>query len=456
MSTNDFDFNYDDWRPEANFVIEEAKGTSSNGKSIIGKFNGEFFVPNGTSRNKRFYSESLWKKQLARAEVKEMLSDRRMLGTISHDQPLDDKSLLDEKVSHIVTKLEIRDGKGFGEAEILDTVAGRALKTYMSAGVKLFTSSRANGKFDGERNGVPAVDEDNYFLQTFDIVQDPGFRQAKPSLAEAVEQLLIEENNNNNKQPKPPKKNGDPKMELVEQLARDKSKLQDDVSNLSNELETQKSNNVILQSQNDNLKENAEKMEKDLEVLEDYIGLGDPKEIKEKLEDAEKITEAFKDVGEADKIKTALEESKKLIKEYQEVGSSPAKITEALELAQERIQAFEALVSTPEKLAQFADQVEAIMKEQDEVKASTEIKELADELKVSEEKIAKLYGKLDSDEIREFFKGEAEKNENRSRWVKPNTSKDKNLSEGNENNEDESNKSPFKSNAKMLMESFKR
>jgi len=91
-------FKTDIFKPDEAFTLEEAK-EDSNGNSILGKIKGTFFVPNGTSRNNRYYSKSLWEKQLSRPDVKTKLSERRMLGTISHDQEIDDKAVLEGKVS---------------------------------------------------------------------------------------------------------------------------------------------------------------------------------------------------------------------------------------------------------------------------------------------------------------------------------------------------------------------
>jgi hypothetical protein len=176
-----------------------------DGKYIIGRVVGQFFVPGGTSRNGRFYPESLWEKVLKSSEVQERLSERKMFGTIGHDEePVSESQLRNGEVSHIISKLWIDvddSGKklGMGEALILGTQSGINLNIYLRSGVGLNTSSRASGRFlEGkENNGVPVVDEDSYIFETFDFVQDPGFLAAKPELVENFNQSNKEQLNMN-------------------------------------------------------------------------------------------------------------------------------------------------------------------------------------------------------------------------------------------------------------------
>lgn len=180
---------FDAFAPELRYSIEEAKG-EVDGKHVLAKLRGEFFFPDGISRNNRFYSKNLWNKVLAEAAVKERLQERRMFGTISHEQEINDTALLDGKLSHVVTNLGIQEGnKGIGEALILNTHAGRTLNACLRAGTKLFVSSRASGGMKGEtKSGVPVVDENSYKLQTFDFVLEPGFLQASPQVAEQLQE----------------------------------------------------------------------------------------------------------------------------------------------------------------------------------------------------------------------------------------------------------------------------
>ena len=115
-----------------------------DGENIIGKVEGTFFVPGGFSRNKRFYPKGLWEKVLADPETKRRLSDNTIFGCIGHSTgPVTETDLSSGKVSHFMDKLWIDESTGMGKgvAYILNTDAGRNLKTYLKAGCKLKVSS---------------------------------------------------------------------------------------------------------------------------------------------------------------------------------------------------------------------------------------------------------------------------------------------------------------------------
>lgn len=177
-------------------IVELYEDAKLNNNKVLSKVKGQFFVPDGKSRNSRFYPRSLWEKVLGNEEIVESLSNG-MLGTLLH--PTDPKMAHPLYSSHVVKNLWIDEkGKGMGEAFILDTPVGRIVDTFhKSKLVKLFTSSRAWGSFkEGKKiDGMPVVDEENYVFKTFDIVLDPGFREAAPKFesnsmeAEALESL---------------------------------------------------------------------------------------------------------------------------------------------------------------------------------------------------------------------------------------------------------------------------
>jgi len=187
-----------DWDVQA---LDESSATAVDGTNVLGRVKGQFFVPDGVSRNNRFYPESLWDKVMGEDLVKARLSEKKMFGTIGHDEePVTEQQLRNGDVSHVVTRLWVEPGPdgsklGMGEALILNTPAGRNLNTYLRAGCRLNTSSRASGKFlEGkEHDGIPIVDEEAYVFETFDFVLDPGFLQARPDLVEQLELKRTEE-----------------------------------------------------------------------------------------------------------------------------------------------------------------------------------------------------------------------------------------------------------------------
>lgn len=171
--------------------ISEAK-TEKSPYKILGKAVGCFAPIGEFSRNKRLYSSDLWPTVLANEEFKSRLDHRAIFGCISHEDKLvDDVDIREGKVSHIVTKLEVKeDLKGkpylYGELEILDTPAGRILEAMYKGGADLYVSSRAAGKLipvPGQNYSL--VRPEQYHVHCFDVVCRPGFLQARPAF-EAV------------------------------------------------------------------------------------------------------------------------------------------------------------------------------------------------------------------------------------------------------------------------------
>jgi len=401
-------FKSDIFEPEKEFIVEEAI-SSIEGQPVLCKVKGTFFVPDGTSRNKRFYPKSLWEKAINKKEIKEKLDSKRMFGTIGHDQAINDAAILEGKISHIVTDLRIDEsGNGVGEALILDTPAGRGLSTLLKAGSKLFVSSRAMGKYKGEKNGLPVVDEDSYDLQTFDFVIDPGFLEANPSIKESLEKVFQDEKTNNKES------TGESKMDdakLAQHIMDENTTLKTDLNNALTENRDLQDNVAVANDKVRNLEEEIQAFEEVKEILEEYKALGDVESIKEKLEEAESVKAELaewkaidEDIEGPQEIIEATEAAIELIKEYRKVGSTPEVIREALEeLGYFREEVLEyGTLEDIEKLYKFAE--EAVTREK-ELERKEGIASLAKELGVSETRIEKVYGKLSDEEIRETFSG---------------------------------------------------
>ena len=174
--------------------IEISEGTSTKSPyKILGKACGCFAPIGEFSRNKRLYSDDLWPTVLENEEFKNRLESRSIFGCISHEDKLvDDYDIREGKVSHIVTKLEVREDLNnkpylYGELEILDTPAGRILEAMYKGGANLYVSSRAAGKLipvPGQNYSL--VRPEQYHVHCFDVVCRPGFLQARPAF-EAVD-----------------------------------------------------------------------------------------------------------------------------------------------------------------------------------------------------------------------------------------------------------------------------
>ena len=367
---------------------------SNSTKGGIGKLRGEFFFPNGTSRNNRFYSSELWNNQLLSEDVKSKLSNKNMYGTIGHEQPVDEAAWADGKLSHIITNLQVVNGKGIGELLILDTPAGRNLKAVAETGSKVYVSSRATGDFKGKTNeGVPMVNPETFSLKGFDIVLDPGFINARPDLVESIKSLHGSTNINS-----PTTHQGESTMDtdLLKKTLKENHNLSEQYADSVSKLEEANKRLAVLENENASLKEEVEGLEETVKVVEAYETLGS----------VEEVTEAL-DLG----IKAV-----KSVNEYNENFGSVADIDEAYEA----VKNFKANVDKEAaEIAEFTEEYGSfdeikevyagLFEQQAQIKAKEEadrIKNLSDEIGVTEEKVEFLLksGKTE-DEIKEFFSG---------------------------------------------------
>jgi hypothetical protein len=95
----------------------------------------------------------------------EKIQGKRSLGELDH--PPDPTVNLD-RVSHIITDLQMKENIGYGAARLIDTPMGRIGKTLVDEGVIVGMSTRGVGSLDGE------FVKDDYNLITVDIVADPS------------------------------------------------------------------------------------------------------------------------------------------------------------------------------------------------------------------------------------------------------------------------------------------
>lgn len=177
-------------------AITESKDEKISGHSYIGKASGVFAPIGVMSRNNRIYEDDHYPYLLENQALVEKIKHRGMLGTIGHhNKKVDDEDLAEGKVSHVVTELYVKeeaDGTRnlYGTLEILDTPAGILLKKYYDANLPLFVSSRGGGKlYQRPNESFKRVDKTKYFLETFDIVKNPGFLQAKPVYERVTEEV---------------------------------------------------------------------------------------------------------------------------------------------------------------------------------------------------------------------------------------------------------------------------
>ena len=177
--------------PQTNEEILESLGVQHDyydGKYLtIGMAEGCFAPIGVMSRNNRIYDEDHYSTILENENIQRKLKSRAMLGTIGHhNKKVDDEDLANDVCSHVVTDLEVREDENgnpflYGRLEILNTTAGRRLRQLYEHGIPLYVSSRGGGKLlEVAGKDYKRVDKNNYYLETFDIVKEPGFLDAKP------------------------------------------------------------------------------------------------------------------------------------------------------------------------------------------------------------------------------------------------------------------------------------
>ena len=162
------DFNELDYSIDTSELNED--GTDKKFK-LKGRFQ-HADLPNG---NGRVYPRTVLESSIQKTS--DAILNRRMLGELDH--PNDAKIHL-EKVSHVITKLELtEDGQVYGEAEVLPKASGKILESLLRSGVKLGISSRGFGSTKKNDKGLDEVQND-FKLVTFDIVSDPSTPNAFP------------------------------------------------------------------------------------------------------------------------------------------------------------------------------------------------------------------------------------------------------------------------------------
>ena len=155
-------------------ILEESKSKGTM------KIRGTFQRADEANNNKRIYSRPLLEREVIK--LTEAIGERRLLGELDH--PTHDAVKL-SNVSHLVTGLKMQGKEVVGEAEILNTPAGKVAQALINDGVKIGISSRGMGTLSEDIKGNKTVNED-FKLITFDLVADPSTRGAFPQITEAT------------------------------------------------------------------------------------------------------------------------------------------------------------------------------------------------------------------------------------------------------------------------------
>ena len=144
--------------------IVEKKENGEKSYSI----NGVFAVAESKNRNGRIYPKQVMESAVMKY-VDEQVSKGRAVGELNHPEG---PTINLDKVSHLITDLQIEGNNVIGKASILDTPMGKIVKGLLEGGVQLGVSTRGMGSLV-QREGTSYVNDD-FVLSTVDIVQDPS------------------------------------------------------------------------------------------------------------------------------------------------------------------------------------------------------------------------------------------------------------------------------------------
>lgn len=167
-------------------LIEQRYG-SSDLKPIIESVDGKpkqyfiegiFLQSQIANRNQRVYPKAVMEREVNRF-VSESVSKRSAtaMGELGHPTGEQGPTLNMERVSHVITSLQMEGNDVIGRAKILDTPYGKIAKTFMDEGIVLGVSSRGLGSLQAREDGINEV-QDDFHLATVDIVAEPSCRDA--------------------------------------------------------------------------------------------------------------------------------------------------------------------------------------------------------------------------------------------------------------------------------------
>lgn len=179
-------------------LVESSLGGSYTAHSVTGVF--QNFIKENS--NRRIYPKSLWERCFAEGSpFQDRLKSRSVLGVLEH--PEDGQTDIGE-VSHVVTEVRfatdreiaesagvLQEGDIVGTYETLPTDGGRHLAALHTANVGFGVSSRGAGNVV-ERNGSNIV-EDDFDLDTWDVVTTPSVNRARPKVIITVQENKINE-----------------------------------------------------------------------------------------------------------------------------------------------------------------------------------------------------------------------------------------------------------------------
>jgi hypothetical protein len=137
------------------------------------------------NKNGRIYGSNLMEREVGKYQ--DLIRERRSLGELGHPP---NPSVNLDKVSHLITKLEMNGKDVYGKAKILETPMGNIARNLIENEVCLGVSTRGLGSLKANKQGVNEV-QDDFHLVTVDIVADPSAPDAfVQGIMESAEWIL--------------------------------------------------------------------------------------------------------------------------------------------------------------------------------------------------------------------------------------------------------------------------
>ncbi len=142
-------------------------------KGVLLRVSGQVGLYDQPTLNGRSYPKQLWvERVIGSPDIAKKMQDRNLFGEADHPQELE---VSIHRISHAISKIWLDESTNrvMGTFDILDTPAGRIVKTLYDYGAKVGVSSRGSGEIH-ENNGISEVRADTYEFITFDFVTDPA------------------------------------------------------------------------------------------------------------------------------------------------------------------------------------------------------------------------------------------------------------------------------------------
>ena len=143
--------------------------TESDGKDLYLK--GIFIEGEVRNQNQRIYPVNEINKAVKTIQER-LQSGQSVLGEADHP---DDLNINIDRVSHMITEMDVSGKNGIGKLKLLPTPMGNVVKTLLESGVKLGVSSRGSG------NVGPNGYVSDFEIITVDVVAQPSAPNAYPT-----------------------------------------------------------------------------------------------------------------------------------------------------------------------------------------------------------------------------------------------------------------------------------